>query len=55
MMPLATIPEAIEAIRAGKPVLVVDDADRENEGDVIVSAALATPETLAWKFRVTSG
>jgi len=54
-MPLSTIPDAIEAIRAGKPVLVVDDADRENEGDVVVSAALATPETLAWMVRVTSG
>ncbi|MBO9577412.1 MAG: GTP cyclohydrolase II [Microbacteriaceae bacterium] len=54
-MPLATIPDALEALRAGQPVLVVDDADRENEGDVIVSAALATPETLAWMIRVTSG
>ncbi|HWL01602.1 MAG TPA: GTP cyclohydrolase II [Microbacteriaceae bacterium] len=54
-MSVATIPEALEALRAGKPVLVVDDADRENEGDVIVSAALATPETLAWMVRVTSG
>jgi len=54
-MPLATIPDALEALRAGRPVLVVDDADRENEGDVIVSAALATPETLAWMVRVTSG
>ncbi|OJX65279.1 MAG: bifunctional 3,4-dihydroxy-2-butanone 4-phosphate synthase/GTP cyclohydrolase II [Micrococcales bacterium 73-13] len=54
-MPLATIPDALEALREGRPVLVVDDADRENEGDVIVSAALATPETLAWMVRVTSG
>jgi len=54
-MSVATIPEALEALRAGKPVLVVDDADRENEGDVIVSAALATPATLAWMVRVTSG
>ncbi len=55
MAGLSTIPDALDAIRAGKPVLVVDDADRENEGDVIVSAALATPETLAWMVRVTSG
>jgi len=54
-MPLATIPEAIQAIKDGRPVLVVDDETRENEGDVIVSAALATPETLAWMVRVTSG
>jgi len=55
MADLSTIPVALDAIRAGRPVLVVDDADRENEGDVIVSAALATPETLAWMVRVTSG
>lgn len=54
-MIIATIPEAIEAIAAGKPVLVVDDADRENEGDVIIAASLATPELLAWMVRVTSG
>jgi len=55
MAELSTIPTALDAIRAGRPVLVVDDADRENEGDVIVSAALATQETLAWMIRVTSG
>jgi len=54
-MPLSTIPEAVAAIAAGLPVLVVDDEDRENEGDVVISAALATPETLAWMVRVTSG
>jgi len=54
-MPLSTIPEAVAAIAAGRPVLVVDDEDRENEGDVVISAALATPETLAWMVRVTSG
>jgi len=54
-MPLSDIPAALEALRAGRPVLVVDDADRENEGDVIISAALATPEVLAWMVRVTSG
>jgi len=54
-MSVATIPEALEALRSGRPVLVVDDADRENEGDVIISAALANQETLAWMVRVTSG
>lgn len=54
-MPLSDIPTALTALAAGRPVLVVDDADRENEGDVIISAALATPETLAWMVRVTSG
>lgn len=54
-MPLTDIPTALDALAAGKPVLVVDDADRENEGDVIISAALATQENLAWMVRVTSG
>lgn len=39
-----TIPEAIEDIRAGKLVIVVDDEDRENEGDFITAAQLITPE-----------
>jgi len=54
-MPLSEIPAALDALAEGRPVLVVDDADRENEGDVIISAALASPETLAWMVRVTSG
>ncbi len=41
---LNTIPEAIEEIRRGRPVIVVDDEDRENEGDFIVAAELITPE-----------
>ncbi|HEY4785402.1 MAG TPA: 3,4-dihydroxy-2-butanone-4-phosphate synthase, partial [Bacteroidales bacterium] len=39
-----TIDEAIEDIRHGKPVIVVDDENRENEGDFIVAAELITPE-----------
>ncbi|WP_460817518.1 GTP cyclohydrolase II [Microbacterium petrolearium] len=54
-MPLATIDEALDALRAGRPVIVADDADRENEGDVILSAQLATPEWIAWTVRYTSG
>ncbi len=50
-----TIEEAIEAIAAGQPVVVVDDADRENEGDLIFAAELATPELLAFMVRYTSG
>ena len=40
----STIPEAIEDIRRGRMVLVVDDADRENEGDFIMAAETCTPE-----------
>jgi 3,4-dihydroxy 2-butanone 4-phosphate synthase/GTP cyclohydrolase II len=54
-MSLSTIPEAIEALRAGRPVLVADDENRENEGDVILSAELATPEWVAWTVRWSSG
>ncbi|WEK13732.1 MAG: GTP cyclohydrolase II [Candidatus Microbacterium phytovorans] len=54
-MSLATIPEALDALRAGKPVIVADDENRENEGDIILSAELATPEWLAWTIRWSSG
>ncbi|MDI9892026.1 GTP cyclohydrolase II [Rhodococcus sp. IEGM 1404] len=52
---MSTIPEALEALRAGRPILVADDENRENEGDVIISAQLATPEWLAWTVRWSSG
>lgn len=54
-MSLSTIPQALESLRAGRPVLVADDEDRENEGDVILSAELATPEWVAWTVRWSSG
>ncbi len=43
---LATIPEVIEDIRNGRMVVVVDDEDRENEGDLIVAAQMATPDAI---------
>jgi 3,4-dihydroxy 2-butanone 4-phosphate synthase / GTP cyclohydrolase II len=49
----ATIEEAVGDIRAGKMVLVVDDADRENEGDFIMAAESVTPEDI--NFMVTHG
>lgn len=52
---ISTIEEAIAAIAAGRPVIVADDEDRENEGDVILSAELATPEWIAWAVRWSSG
>ena len=52
---LDPVEEALEAIRQGLPVLVVDDADRENEGDVIMAAASATPRWIGWTIRHTSG
>ncbi|MGE5605520.1 MAG: 3,4-dihydroxy-2-butanone-4-phosphate synthase, partial [Bacteroidota bacterium] len=41
-----TVKEAIDDIRAGKMVIVVDDEDRENEGDLIMAAEMATPEAV---------
>jgi 3,4-dihydroxy 2-butanone 4-phosphate synthase/GTP cyclohydrolase II len=46
---------ALAALMAGKPVLVRDDRHRENEGDVVLPAALATPRWTAWAVRHTSG
>lgn len=54
-MSLATIEEALESLRAGRPVIVADDENRENEGDVILSAELATSEWVAWTVRWSSG
>ncbi len=45
-MPIASIEEGIERIRSGKMVIVVDDADRENEGDLVMAAEKATPEAI---------
>jgi len=55
MNELSTIEEALEALRAGKPILVADAANRENEGDAIMAAEFATTEWLAWFVNNTSG
>ncbi len=47
--------EVVQAIAAGEIVVVVDDGDRENEGDLVMAAAKATPEALALMIRHTSG
>lgn len=52
---ISSLEAAVEAIRAGRPVIVADDENRENEGDVIISAELATPEWIAWTVRHSSG
>ena len=49
------VDRAIKDIAAGRPVLVVDDENRENEGDIIFAASMATPELLAFMIRYTSG
>jgi|HubBroStandDraft_1064217.scaffolds.fasta_scaffold00083_6 3,4-dihydroxy 2-butanone 4-phosphate synthase/GTP cyclohydrolase II len=55
IMQLDTIEAAIRAVAAGEMIIVVDDDDRENEGDLIVAAAKATSEQVAFMVRHTSG
>ena len=45
-MSLATIDSALEDIKSGLPVIVVDDSDRENEGDLVVAAEKVTPQII---------
>jgi len=52
---LDPIEEAIQAIAEGQAVIVVDDEDRENEGDLVFAAARATPELVGFMIRYTSG
>src|SRR5918997_475961 len=50
-----TVTEAVEAFARGEIVIVTDDDDRENEGDLIVAASLCTPEKMAFIIRNTCG
>ncbi len=50
-----SVDDVLADFRAGRPVIVTDDADRENEGDLIMAAEMATPETIAFLVRHTSG
>ena len=54
-MPFGKVEDAVAAIVRGEFVVVVDDADRENEGDLIVAAEHITPEAIAFMVRHTSG
>jgi 3,4-dihydroxy 2-butanone 4-phosphate synthase / GTP cyclohydrolase II len=54
-MPFAKIEDAVEAIGRGEIVIVVDDEDRENEGDLIMAAEFATPDAIAFFLHHTSG
>jgi 3,4-dihydroxy 2-butanone 4-phosphate synthase / GTP cyclohydrolase II len=55
IMKLDTVKDAIAAMHQGELVIVVDDTDRENEGDLIMAAGAATPEKMAFMIRHTSG
>ncbi len=52
---LAPLPAVLQALRAGRPVLVLDDADRENEADLVCAAELITPAVMAMMIREGSG
>src|ERR1700753_2240457 len=54
-IPLDEVARAIKDIADGRPVVVVDDADRENEGDIVFAASKATPELLAFTIRYGRG
>lgn len=54
-MPFAPIPELLEELRAGRPIVLVDDPSRENEGDLCFAAEFATPELMALLLRDARG
>ena len=54
-MPIASIEEALEDIRQGKMVILVDDEDRENEGDLAMAAEMATPEAINFMAKYGRG
>jgi 3,4-dihydroxy 2-butanone 4-phosphate synthase/GTP cyclohydrolase II len=55
MTALSTIPQALDALRAGGFLIVVDDEDRENEGDLVIAAEHMTAEKMAFMIRYTGG
>ncbi len=54
-MPFSPIPQALDALREGKMIIVVDDEDRENEGDLVLAAEHVTHEKMAFVIRHTGG
>src|SRR6266581_3426935 len=54
-MQFATIEEAIAEIQEGKMIIIVDDADRENEGDLMIAAEKVTPEAINFMARYGRG
>ena len=51
----STVEEAVEDIREGRMVIVVDDEDRENEGDLVIAASKATPEMINFMAKNARG
>jgi 3,4-dihydroxy-2-butanone 4-phosphate synthase len=54
-MPISSVGTALEAFKNGEFLIVIDNPSRENEGDLIISAAHLTPQKMAFMIRYTSG
>jgi len=54
-MAFSPIPEVLDEIKAGRMVVLVDDEDRENEGDVVMAAELVTPAAMNFMLRYARG
>jgi len=54
-MPFSSIPEAIEEFRAGRMLVIVDDEDRENEGDLTIAAEKITPDVINFMAKHARG
>src|SRR5881394_963726 len=55
LLPFTDVPDAVEEIRAGRMIVVVDDEDRENEGDLTLAAEKVTPEAINFMARFGRG
>src|SRR5215217_7859619 len=54
-MPFSPIPDILEELKAGKPIVLVDDEDRENEGDIVYAAEKVTPEAVNFMMKHVRG
>ncbi len=54
-MTFESVRKAIDAVSRGEPIIVIDDEDRENEGDLVIAAEKATEENIGFMIRYTSG
>ena len=54
-MPFSPIPEILDELKAGKPIVLVDDEDRENEGDIVYAAETVTPEAMNFMVKQARG
>ena len=54
-MPFCSIPEALDELKAGRMIVLVDDEDRENEGDLVIAAEQVTPESINFMVKHARG